>query len=448
MTSIRRRASAYAALLGCLVLLAGCFGRGGNGGNSDALSVWMFPQGDGEVAIHAYEAAFEKAHSGTNVEIVVYPEEEYQTKINTALVAGNPPDVAIIESHDWMKAGYVVQLTDHLKEWGVSATEFSAGGLARGTIEDDPSEGVYAIGDFLGGYPIVYNKALFDAAGIDYPSADTSMTFQQYADLCRRLARPDPDPAKAIYGCTMSPDPFNFYPAYGADGRSPEGAMNSPELANAFEIAASLINGGFAPSGSILDTISDTDLFAQGQIGMGASDFSAVPTFEEANIDFGMAPFFVVQGQPDFVDTWTSAWGTFTESRHKDLALEFLRFIATDAQRIRMQVTPDPPLSTKVAVENRYGTDDPIKAQFLQVLANARPQVFVPPGEESWDPAEVLRLLTVEGQTDAKPILDDMAAKAQQRVLEIWDRWQTLSRADFEHQVQDEASATPAPEGG
>ena len=54
---------------------------------------------------------------------MVYPEEEYVTKVNTSLVAGNPPDVAIIESDDWMKAGYVVELTDKLADWGVSIDE-------------------------------------------------------------------------------------------------------------------------------------------------------------------------------------------------------------------------------------------------------------------------------------------------------------------------------------
>lgn len=222
--------------------------------------------------------------------------------------------------------------------------------------------------------------------------------------------------------------------------------MNAPVLAEAFEIAASVINAGLAPSGSILDTITDTDLFAQGQIAMAASDFSAVPTFEEAAIDFGMAPFFVVEGQEDFVDSWTSPWGTFTESRHKEEALAFLEFIATDAQRLRMEVTPDPPLSSKVATENGYGTDDPVKQQFLQVLQNVRPQVFVPDGEEHWDPAEVLRLLTIEGVTDAQAILDEMAAKAQVRVLEVWERWETLGREEFEQLVEEEAAASAEPE--
>jgi hypothetical protein len=195
----------------------------------------------------------------------------------------------------------------------------------------------------------------------------------------------------------------------------------------------------------VLDTVSETDLFAQGKIAMTWTDFSAVPTYEESNIAFGLAPFFVVKGQDDFVDTWTAAWGTFTESKHPAEALSFLKFLATEGQKIQMQTTADPPLSTKVAQEVGYGNDDPIKEQFLTVLQNARVGAFTPPGEDVWDPAEVLRLLTVEKE-DAQTVLDDMAARAQESLDQVWANWEKLDKGQFEEQVKEEqAQETPAP---
>ena len=435
-----------AVLTGTAIMLAGCIGGRGGGADSNAISVWMFPQGDDEVAIRAIETAFEAANEGKNLEVIVYPEDEYQTKINTALLAGSPPDAAMIENRNWMKVGYVVDLTEHLDEWGVSLDDYSPGGLARGAAEADPTDGIYGLGTFLGGYPIVYNKAMFDEAGLDYPSLDTSMTFAEYADLCRQLAKPSDDPTETVYGCTMTPDPYNYYPVYGADGHTAEGHMNAPELAEAFEIGAALENEGVAPGGGILDTITTIDLFAQGMVAMTFSDFSSIPTYEEAEIDFGMTPMIVAEGQEDFVDTWTAPWGTFTESPHQEDALAFLQFIATEGQRVQMEATPDPPLSVTIAEEEGYGDGDPIKAEFLQVLENARAGVFVPPGEDNWDPAEVLRLLTVEGQTEAQPILDEMAAAAQADLETVWARWETLDKSEFDEQVEEElASASAAP---
>lgn len=438
----------YAVGFALALVLSGCLGRGGGeGADSNAISVWMFPQGDDEVAIRAFEAAFEEQNAGKDVEVVVYPEDEYQTRINTALVAGSPPDVAIIENRNWMKAGYVVEVTDQLADWGVSLEDYSPGGLSRGAVEGDASEGVYGVGTFLGGNVLVYNKGLFDAAGLDYPSPDESMTIQEYAELCRELAEPSEDPAENVFGCAMPEFAFGFYPIYGDDGRTAEGNMNAPELADAFELGASLINEGLAPTPSVLETVTEADLFAQGLIAMTWSDFSAVPLYEEGGVEFGMAPFFVIEGQEDFVDTWTAPWGTFEDSPHPEDAIAFLEFIATDAQQIQMEATPDPPLSTTVAEEAGYGEDDPVKAEFLQVLENARPLVFVPPGEEAWDPAEVLRLLTVEEQTDAQPILDEMAAAAQANLDAVWERWDSLDREQFEEEVEEEqAEASASPE--
>ncbi len=426
------------------VLLSGCFG-GRGGGTTNAISVWMFPQGDDEVAIHAFEKAWEKQNPGKDLKIVVYPEDQYQTKVNTALVAHDPPDVAIIENRDWMKVGYVKELTSQLKDWGVSIDDFNPGGLSRGAVEANPKDGVYGIGTFLGGNVLAYNKKMFDAAGVPYPSADTSMTYQQYADICRKLAKPDPDPAKNIYGCSMPDFSFGFYPIYGADGKKAEGNMNSPDLAEAFTLGAGLINDKLAPGTSVLDTVSESDLFAQGKIGITWTDFSAVPTYEESKIGFGLAPLFVVKGQKDFVDTWTASWGTFTESKHPDDALSFLKFLATDGQNLQMQATADPPLSTKVAQEAAYGKDDPIKEEFLRVLQNARAGTFTPPGEDVWDPAEVLRLLTVEKQ-EAQPVLDQMAADAQASLDQVWVNWEKLDKSQFEKQVKEEqAQASPSP---
>jgi multiple sugar transport system substrate-binding protein len=440
---------AVLALVSALALSA-CFGSardepGGSGGGDGAISLWMFGQGDDEVAIYAIEAAFEEANPGKDLEIVLYPEEEYVTKVNTALVAGNPPDVAIIEGDDWMKAGYVVELTEHLADWGVSVDDYNPGGMGRGALENDPANGIFGIGTFLGGNVLVYNKAMFDAAGVPHPSPDESMTFSEYADICRQLAQPNEDPTQTVFGCTMPSDiAFGFYPIYGEDGRTAEGNMNAPELAEAFDIGAALIKEGLAPGDSTLDTISAGDLFAQNQIAITWSDFSAIPTYQEAEIDFGMAPFFVVEGQEDFVDTWTAPWGTFTDSPHPEDALAVIEFMATEGQRVQMESTPDPPLSTKVAEEAGYGDDDPIKQEFLRVLENARPLVFAPPGEENWDPVEVMRRLVIDGEPEAQPILDEMATRAQERLDEVWARWETLDRSQFEEQVEEEqAEASP-----
>ena len=96
-----------------------------------------------------------------------------------------------------------------------------------------------------------------------------------------------------------------------------------------------------------------------------------------------------------FVDTWTSPWGTFTDSTDQEppsSSSGSSRPMASASDR----PSADPPLSMSIAEAINYGQGDPVKEAYLQVLAAAaKPQVFVPPGVEAWDAAEVLRQLTI-----------------------------------------------------
>ena len=249
------------------------------------------------------------------MKISVVPEDTYGTKVNTALQAHKPPDIAVIEDRGWMKADRVLDLTPYYASWGVDVADFNPGGIARATVEGNVADGVYGVGDFLGGNIFVYNKALFDAAGIPYPAADKSLTIQEYADICRKLAKPDPDPAKAVYGCSMpewAPG-IQTKDVFGADGRSAEGNLNSPEMVEAFNIAGQLVREKAAPGGTALTAIGESDLFAEGRLGITWTDFTETPKYDAAGLQYGLAPFIVIKQGESFVDTWTAPWGTFTD---------------------------------------------------------------------------------------------------------------------------------------
>ncbi len=443
MNRMRGVPAAILVLLVCVVLSA-CLGnsRDGSGSETNAvgsgepgasgepegkLTAWTIPLGDDERAFKAYIKEFEGQYPKVKISLSVVPEEGYGQKINTAMQAHKPPDVALIEPDQTglMKAGRVVELTQSLKDWDVPIDDFSEGGLARMSLENDPAKGVYAVGDFLAGNVLVYNKKLFDEAGVPYPPADRSLTFQEYDENCRKLARPSDNPAERVFGCVV-PDWGFFYPVFGPDGHKAEGAMNSPELVNAFNMGSALIREGMAPGSGILETMGESDLFAENKIAITWTDFTETPKYQENKIDFGLAPFYVVEGQEDFVDTWTTAWGTFTESQNKAAAMAFLKFLATDAQRRRPEVSADPPLRKSIAEEVEYGKGDPVKEQYLEVLKNARRGPYVPPGVEAWDPGELMRQLTVENQTDAKQMLDEMARKSDEQLPRAWKEWEDI----------------------
>jgi multiple sugar transport system substrate-binding protein len=394
------------------------------------LSVWMYPQDERSLA--AYKKAFEKAHPNIKLKYVAYPEENYITKVNVALQAHNPPDVAIIEEIAWMKAGLVADVAPFYEAWGISVEDFSPGGVDRLTLEEVSSQNIFGVGDFLAGNIIVYNKDLFDQAGAEYPPTERSLEWPEYAELVRQVAQPNADPTKRVYGGSAPDYGFGLWERwiYGPDGRQTIGYMNSKEHIEAWNLGTALVRDKVAPSSQVTATVTEPDLFTQKRIAMTWTDFTFVPDYQAAGIDFGLAPWQVIRGSGSWVDTWTTAWGTFVESEHLHAALTFLQFIGTDAQRIRAQVSADPPLSLKIAEEINWGVGDPIKEQYLRVLeAGAKPQVFVPPQPEgAYEPAEVYNEMTVEGETDAGPILDAEAKRTQPILDRAWKDWEALGR--------------------
>ena len=93
-------------------------------------------------------------------------------------------------------------------------------------------------------------------------------------------------------------------------------------------------------------------------------------------------------------------------------------------------MSADPPLSLKVAREINWGAGDPITEQYLEVLeTSAKAQVFVPPlPEGAYDPVEIYNKMTVQGETDAEPLLDAAAKKTQPLLDRAWKDWEALER--------------------
>lgn len=400
-------------------------------GPAVTISVWSYPQDDPSL-LGAEKTAFEKKYPKITIKYTSLPEDNYVTKLNTAIEGRRPPDVAIIEDQAWMKSGKVVRLDSYFKQWGVNWKDLNPGGIGRLTLEQNPKNGFYAIGDWMDGNVIFYNKKLFKAAKVPFPSATKSMTWDKYASVCRKLAKPSANPTQAVYGCSVTdwmPGIWSKW-LFGQNGRQVMGNMNSKAFVHAWNVATALVRDKMAPSGTLLQSVGgngEPDLFKQGRIAMTWSDFTFSKDYTANKIDYGVAPFVVPAGSPSFVDTWTAAWGTFKDSPHRAAALQYLKFIATDAQKIVATHSFIPPLSQRVAKSAHYGKGNPAARQFLLVLKQAKRQVFVPPlGPGGYNSGDIYNKMVVQRQTDAKPLLDAAARKTASLLNKAWAQWKSL----------------------
>lgn len=129
-------------------------------------------------------AAFEAKNPNIKVEVIDIPSTDYNTKLNVMLNGGSELDTYFIKdapnTYDLYKKGQMQDLTDRIEKDGIDMSGFS------GTDQPFNIEGKqYAMPVQTDYYIVYYNKDLFDAAGVEYPSND--MTWDEFADLARKV---------------------------------------------------------------------------------------------------------------------------------------------------------------------------------------------------------------------------------------------------------------------
>ncbi len=137
----------------------------------------------------AQKEAFEASHPGVTIEYVDVASQDYAVKATTMLEGGDTSDVFMIKEIDnlinWQAQGFAAPM---------DTTGFDMSGFV-GTEKNYAVDGVqYAIPFRSDFWVLFYNKDLFDAAGVEYPTND--MTWDQYAELAKKMTDKD----KGIYG--------------------------------------------------------------------------------------------------------------------------------------------------------------------------------------------------------------------------------------------------------
>ncbi|WP_435747536.1 extracellular solute-binding protein [Microbacterium sp. PMB16] len=171
--------------------LAGCSGGTDAGESSDpdapvtlTLSGWSI---DTTPEFQTLADAFTKDHPNVTVELKEYDAAEYNTLVTADLAAGSGPDIITQKEVKYVttfqEGGQLLDVSDVALPDGISgADSYKVDGTA------------YAVPYRQDSWVLFYNKALFDAAGVDQP--DGSWTWDDYADAAEALTT---DASKGAY---------------------------------------------------------------------------------------------------------------------------------------------------------------------------------------------------------------------------------------------------------
>ena len=388
------------------------------------LNLWIFEGEEG--FLPKLKEGFEAKYPNITLEITEIPESDYVTKIDTALAAGSTPDIAFIYEPRWIKAGKFLAIDEIVSKYNIQLADFN-----QGIVKDSCSMNgrLYCLGTYTGAVLLFYNKEMFDAAGLAYPSATVPMSIDEYEAAAAKLTKPNEDIAKRVYGGSSGSSMWWMDRAtrFSSDGRKIDGYLNDESTTHSYEVLADMVLKGYSPSSADSTLLGDVDLLGTKQQAMEIIDnIVAIPVLEEAGIKWGAAPVPVEKkGDQAYVAVWTDSMGVFTQSKHPQEALEFIAYMATDGNQLRVEFGSYP-LNNKVAQESNWAGDSEGRKEAMQAITLAHETVFVPgfwdaTGGE-WDAFNYM----VEGTKSAKEALDEAAVLGQEQLDKAWETWDAI----------------------
>jgi ABC-type glycerol-3-phosphate transport system substrate-binding protein len=424
----RRRMFAV-ALAVSLVAAACSSGGGGDSAQQSGdqekvtLDFWVFEEGGIGSFLETLEQDYEAAHPNVDLNITAYPENNYGVKLDTAIAADKAPDLVLVFGPEQMRQGLLLPLDDMIAQNGIDLSNYVPAIVEPGDEFSCAYEGqIYCLGSYAGSVQMLYNKDLFDKAGLDYPAAWPPMTPEQFVEDACALT----DKAGGVWGGAAS-DPLAYVPfdmMWSPDGHTAEGYVNGPDFVHQFEVLASGYEQGCLPSSNILDPWEQgRDYFAKGQLAMVITDFQDLDKVEKAGINYGTTAVPTPAGVTPYFFVWTDSVGVMASSDNPTEAQDFIAYLTTEGEKIRYQVSGDLPLNLQTAKDVDWAQGVPGREEGLEVLGHARPLVFVP---NRWDvagPYYDAWGFVLGGEKTAQQALDDAAPAIQENLDKAWRDW-------------------------
>jgi multiple sugar transport system substrate-binding protein len=364
--------------------------------------------------------AFEAGHPGTTVDVQLADWDSYWEKLRVQVAGGTPPDVFAMSPPlypDWQSRGVLLNMQPYL-----DADPTTLDGIYPVTLTAyQTPDGYFGLPRDFQTIVLYYNKDMFDAAGVAYPTADWTWEDLRAAALKLTLDK-DADGRTDQWG--FSADGYGpeamiapMVRAYGGDLVDVAGRktlLGSAEAAQAF----ALMHDMFAVDHSMPNEQEVAsfgwDPFLAGVTAMTLSGHWSIPDYSASALHWDIAP--IPQGPKGRVTTVNSAGFVISkDTKSPDTAFAFVKFATSEeGQTLAAKIGLAVPIRETVATSDAYlkQTSAPINhALFVDALAYAKPlPVFR--GYEEWSTAlgDNLNLVWTDQMTIEDGIAEAVAA--------------------------------------
>jgi multiple sugar transport system substrate-binding protein len=264
---------------------------------------------------------FNQDNDDINVVLNLVP--DYDTRLQTSVAGGSPPDVFYIDSFrlpDFVQANVLVPAEAQLEGADDFYPSLRDAFTVDGTFYCPPKD--------FSTLALQYNTDMFDAAGLDYPNEN--WTWQDLRDAAEQLS----DPAAGVYGMVLSADFARWiaflYQAGGSvtDENFSQMTINSPEALAAMEFYVDMVLDGVAAQPSDLDSGWAGEAFGRERAAMAMEGNWIAPFLGDnhPDVNFGVAE---LPGGPAGKATmaFTVCYGVPAAGRHQEESFRLVNYL-------------------------------------------------------------------------------------------------------------------------
>lgn len=237
--------------------------------------------------------AFEAAYPHIKIKTQHAPWSSYFDRIQTQMAGGTAPDVMFLNNiPSYAARGVLLELDDLIGATGFDIEPYYEANLK-----------IFSLNDKIYGFPrdndtsvLYYNKDLFDEAGVAYP--DSTWTWKEFLAAAQVLTKVDARNRITQYGIALESNKFyqfihqNSGDVFDDPLEPTRFVMDQPEAIEALQFMGDLINEyKVAPSfAQMLQMGNTTQMFQGGQVAMTMTNAARIPTFQEADFNWDVAP--------------------------------------------------------------------------------------------------------------------------------------------------------------
>lgn len=313
--------------------------------------------------LKAVVEGFNELYPNVDVEIEVKTSDQYYNLLQTAMQAGETPDVfwtnGLPTTHyeSYIEGGYLMELTD-LVDFSLyeGTTAMNIVTLEDGSVYGTPTAET-------GGRAVFYNKDIFEELGLEIPTS-----FTEFEELLATIAETDYTP---IAFCATDPWTvlFQFEPVLNAmsvdwvQDYETNGTVdvNDERVVAAFNKMLEWADKGYYGNGYLgVDGSGAILAFSKGEAAMCIDGTWNISTIDENNPDLNYGAFQIPteDGDQPMVGTNSCGYSVSADTENPDAAIAFVNYFSTaDGQTRWLNKTGGIPCTSEVVTENKVANE-------------------------------------------------------------------------------------------